>query len=76
VTPAALSIAWVLAVGKDNIVPLIGARTREQLKDIPVAMKLELSPEDLARIDREVADNSLAGTRYAEAQMAHLDSER
>jgi hypothetical protein len=34
-----------------------------------------LSADDLAAIERAVPKDAAAGTRYAEAQMAHLDSE-
>ena len=36
----------------------------------------ELSPEDIARIEAAVPASQVAGTRYAEPQMSHLDSER
>jgi aryl-alcohol dehydrogenase-like predicted oxidoreductase len=70
-----LALAWVLSRG-DDIVPLAGARTREQLADALGALELALSPELLERIERTVPAEAVAGTRYAEAQMAHLDSER
>jgi aryl-alcohol dehydrogenase-like predicted oxidoreductase len=75
VSPAAMAIAWVLSRG-DDIVPVIGARKRAQLDEIPVALKLQLTPEDLDRIEGEVLTTAIAGTRYAEQQMRNLDSER
>jgi aryl-alcohol dehydrogenase-like predicted oxidoreductase len=57
-------------------VPLIGARTREQLEDAIAALELELSQAQLERIEAAVPPEAVAGSRYAEAQMAHLDSER
>lgn len=75
VTLAELSIAWVLAQGAD-IVPLIGARRRDQLSESLSAMMLNLTREDLARIERAVPPQAVAGDRYAPLQMAHLDSER
>ncbi len=74
VTPAALAIAWVLAKGRD-IVPVIGARTRKQLGEIPVALGLKLTSDELNRIETAVPLGSVAGTRYQEEQMKHLDSE-
>jgi aryl-alcohol dehydrogenase-like predicted oxidoreductase len=73
VTPAQLAIAWVLAKG-DNIVPVVGSRTRAQLKDALGALSVKLAPEELARI--EAAMPAAAGTRYDEHQMRALDSER
>lgn len=74
-TTAQAAIAWVAAQGKD-IVPIIGARRRDRLKESLGASDFSLTPEDLAAIERAVPRNSAAGTRYAEAQMAHLDSEK
>jgi aryl-alcohol dehydrogenase-like predicted oxidoreductase len=72
---AALATAWVLSRG-DDVVPLAGARRRDQLADSLSALELRLTPEDLARIERAVPPGAAAGERYAAAQMAHLDSER
>jgi aryl-alcohol dehydrogenase-like predicted oxidoreductase len=69
-----LALAWVLSRGED-IVPLIGARTREQLDDALEALELGLSQDQLAQIENAVPAAAVAGSRYAEAQMAHLDSE-
>lgn len=74
-TTAQAAIAWVAAQGND-IVPIIGARRRDRLKESLGAADFSLTPEDLAAIERAVPRNAAAGTRYAEAQMAHLDSEK
>jgi aryl-alcohol dehydrogenase-like predicted oxidoreductase len=74
-TVAQLAIAWVLSRG-DGIVPLVGARSRERLEEAMVALDLKLSDEDLSRIEAAIPPGSAAGDRYAEAQMAMLDSER
>jgi aryl-alcohol dehydrogenase-like predicted oxidoreductase len=70
-----LAIAWVLSRGED-IMPLIGARRRDQLTEALGALELELTPEELERIERALPADAVAGDRYDEAQMAHLDSER
>jgi aryl-alcohol dehydrogenase-like predicted oxidoreductase len=75
VRPAQLAIAWVLA-RSPNIVPVMGARTRRQLDESLGALEVQLSPEELARIERAVPAAAVAGSRYQEAQMGHLDSER
>jgi aryl-alcohol dehydrogenase-like predicted oxidoreductase len=75
VSVAQIAIAWVAAQG-DDIVPLVGARTRARLSESLGALDLVLSADDLAAIERAVPRDAAAGTRYAEAQMAHLDSER
>ncbi|MGZ4234453.1 MAG: aldo/keto reductase [Solirubrobacteraceae bacterium] len=74
VSVAQVAIAWVLSQGED-IVPLIGARRRDRLTEALGALELDLSEQDLARIAQAVPPDAAAGTRYAEAQMAHLDSE-
>jgi len=73
--PAQLAIAWVLARGED-VVPLVGARRRDQLADALGALDLLLSPADLAEIEAAVPASAVAGERYDPHQMAMLDSER
>jgi len=70
-----LAIAWVLRQGQD-IVPLLGPRTRQQLRAGLAALSLELSSEELRRIAAAVPAESVAGTRYDARQMAMLDSEQ
>jgi aryl-alcohol dehydrogenase-like predicted oxidoreductase len=72
---AQIAIAWVLSRG-DDIVPVIGARRRDQLEEALGALDLDLGPEDLERIEQAMPAGAVAGSRYDEAQMAHLDSER
>ncbi|MGW0081410.1 aldo/keto reductase [Streptomyces sp. NPDC003393] len=74
VTVAQTAIAWVLSRGED-IVPLIGARTRERLSESLGALDVTLDEADLSAIEEAVPADAAAGERYPEAQMAHLDSE-
>jgi aryl-alcohol dehydrogenase-like predicted oxidoreductase len=74
-TVAQVAIAWVLARGED-IVPLVGARSRQRLDEAFGALELTLSRADIDAIEHAVPSGAAVGTRYAEAQMAHLDSER
>jgi aryl-alcohol dehydrogenase-like predicted oxidoreductase len=75
VSTAALAFAWVLARGED-VIPLIGARTRERLEQALQALELELGAEELERIEQAVSASEIRGTRYGEREMAALDSER
>ncbi|TDC45674.1 aldo/keto reductase [Jiangella ureilytica] len=75
VTVAQVAIAWVAAQGAD-IVPLVGARTRERLAESLGAAELVLDDADLARIEQAVPAGAAAGDRYAAYAYAHLDSER
>jgi aryl-alcohol dehydrogenase-like predicted oxidoreductase len=72
---AQLAIAWVLSRG-DDVVPLVGARRRERLTEALGAVELELTTDDLARIEGAVPADAVAGARYQAEQMATLDSER
>jgi aryl-alcohol dehydrogenase-like predicted oxidoreductase len=74
-TTAQVAIAWVLGRGED-IVPLIGARSRERLHEALGALDVELTTGDLARIEQAIPPDAVAGDRYAAPQMALLDSER
>jgi len=70
-TVAQLAIAWVAAQG-DDIVPLVGARTRDRLTEALPAAGLALSADDLAEIERSVPAGSARGDRYPAAMMANL----
>jgi aryl-alcohol dehydrogenase-like predicted oxidoreductase len=72
---AQVAIAWVLSRGED-VVPLIGARTRERLNEALRALELDLAPEDVSRIEQAMPADAAAGDRYPKAQMGQLDSER
>jgi aryl-alcohol dehydrogenase-like predicted oxidoreductase len=72
---AQVATAWVAAQG-DDIVPLIGARRRTQLTESLGALDVKLTAEQLARLADAVPAHAVAGSRYANAQMAHLDSEK
>jgi aryl-alcohol dehydrogenase-like predicted oxidoreductase len=70
ITPAQLAIAWVLAQGED-IVPIPGTKRRTYLEDNAAAADVELTGEDLARIEAELPP--VAGERYNEAGMASVN---
>lgn len=74
VSVAQLAIAWVLSRGED-IVPLVGARTRERLAESLGALDVVLDTADLAAIEAAVPADSAVGDRYPSAMMTHLDSE-
>jgi aryl-alcohol dehydrogenase-like predicted oxidoreductase len=74
-TVAQLALAWALHRGPD-VVPLVGARRRDRLAESLGALDLELTADDLARLEDAVPDGAAAGERYAPALMGGLDSER
>ena len=75
VTPAQLAIAWVMSKG-DDIVPVIGARTRRQLAESVAALEVKLSAAEIARLEEICNPGRIQGTRYGADQMQTLDSER
>jgi aryl-alcohol dehydrogenase-like predicted oxidoreductase len=73
VSVAQIAIAWVLSRG-DDIVPLVGARTRERLTESLGALDVTLDAAELAAIEEAVPADAAAGDRYPAQQMAHLGS--
>ena len=65
VTAGQLALAWVLARGED-IVPIPGTKRRSYLEENAAAAEIELSAEDLARIDEAAPVGVTAGDRYAD----------
>jgi len=70
ITPAQLAVAWILAQG-DDLVPIPGTKRRTYLEENAGAADVELTDEDLARIDAELPEP--AGARYDEAGMATVN---
>ncbi|GAA5192340.1 aldo/keto reductase [Rugosimonospora acidiphila] len=70
-TVAQLAIAWVAARGED-IVPLVGARTRERLAEATPATELDLTVDDLAEIEKAMPRGAARGDRYPSAHMPSL----
>jgi aryl-alcohol dehydrogenase-like predicted oxidoreductase len=70
ITAAQLALAWVLAQG-DDLVPIPGTKRRRYLEENAAAADVELSADDLSRIEAELPP--AAGERYDEAGMAAVD---
>jgi aryl-alcohol dehydrogenase-like predicted oxidoreductase len=70
ITPAQLAIAWVLARG-DDLVPIPGTKRRTYLEQNAGAVDVELTDEELERIDAELPE--VVGARYNEAGMASVN---
>jgi aryl-alcohol dehydrogenase-like predicted oxidoreductase len=66
--PSQLALAWVLAQGRD-IVPIPGTKRRKYLEENAGAVEVELTREDLERIEETLSGERVAGTRYPEAAM-------
>jgi aryl-alcohol dehydrogenase-like predicted oxidoreductase len=72
-TPGQLALAWVLAQGED-VVPIPGTKRRSYLEENVAAAAVELTPEDLARLEAIAPPGAAAGGRYANAAYAYGDS--
>jgi aryl-alcohol dehydrogenase-like predicted oxidoreductase len=64
-TPAQIALAWLLAQ-EPWIVPIPGTTKRARLKENIAASEFELTPEDLAEIDRAASEIRVEGARYPE----------
>jgi aryl-alcohol dehydrogenase-like predicted oxidoreductase len=71
-TPAQLALAWVLAQG-ENIAPIPGTKRRKYLEENAGALDVNLTPQDLARIDGAAPKGVAAGTRYPSHMMGTVN---
>jgi aryl-alcohol dehydrogenase-like predicted oxidoreductase len=72
-TAGQLALAWVLAQG-DDVVPIPGTKRRSYLEENAGAAAVELTEEDLARLDAIAPPGAAEGTRYPDATYAYGDS--
>ncbi len=70
ITPAQLALAWVLAQGED-LVPIPGTKRRKYLEENAASVDVELTADELDRINAELPEPS--GERYNEAGMAGVN---
>ena len=70
ITPAQLALAWVLAQG-DDIVPIPGTKRRKYLEENAAAADVELTDEELSRINAELPE--VSGDRYEKVGMAAVN---
>jgi aryl-alcohol dehydrogenase-like predicted oxidoreductase len=70
--PAQLALAWVLAQDK-NIAPIPGTKRRKYLEENVAALEVQLSAEDLRRIDEIFPAGAAAGLRYPEQMMQRVN---
>jgi len=66
--PSQLALSWVLAQGED-IVPIPGTKRRNYLEENVGALDVQLTAEDLRRIDAVFPRDATAGARYPEHMM-------
>jgi aryl-alcohol dehydrogenase-like predicted oxidoreductase len=67
VTPAQLALAWVLR--HDGVVPIPGTTKPQRVEENAGALEVELTDDDLARLDEIAPQGAARGERYGEAGM-------
>ena len=65
VTPAQLALAWVLHRGAD-VVPIPGTKKRRYVEENVAAAAIDLSDDELARLDEALPPGATSGQRYAD----------
>jgi len=71
-TPGQIALAWLLAQ-RPWIVPIPGTRRLERLKENLGALRVQLTPGDLAAIDAAADEITVVGARYPEAMQQMID---
>jgi len=70
--PSQLALAWLLSQG-DDIVPIPGTKKRTYLEENVGALQVQLTSDDLKRINQAAPIGVAVGERYAEASMKSLN---
>jgi aryl-alcohol dehydrogenase-like predicted oxidoreductase len=68
-SPAQVSLAWVLSRG-EQVIPIPGMKRRVHLDENVAAVDIELTPQELARLDATFPPGAAAGERYT-PEVAH-----
>src|SRR5215216_4987850 len=71
ITSAQLALAWVLYQG-DDIVPIPGTKHVRYLEENVAAVEVELTADDLARIEEAFPKGATAGQRYADMSSVNV----
>ena len=73
VSAGQLALAWVMAQGED-VVPIPGTKRRSYLEENAGAVAVDLSADDLARLEAIAPPGAASGTRYPDSGYAYGDS--
>jgi aryl-alcohol dehydrogenase-like predicted oxidoreductase len=68
-TPAQLALAWVLSRG-EHVVPIPGTKRRKFLEENLGALNIQMSADELGRLDAIFPASTISGKRYPEAMSA------
>jgi aryl-alcohol dehydrogenase-like predicted oxidoreductase len=67
-TPAQLALAWLLA-RHANVIPIPGTSSAKRLEENIAAVDIDLTPQEIDRIEQIAPPGVVAGTRYNEAML-------
>jgi aryl-alcohol dehydrogenase-like predicted oxidoreductase len=70
--PSQLALAWVLAQGGD-IVPIPGTKRRKYIEENAASVDLELTSEDLRRLNHVFPSGAASGERYPQQMMSLIN---
>ncbi|MFC0279302.1 aldo/keto reductase [Falsigemmobacter intermedius] len=71
---ATLAMAWVLAQGEGDLIPIPGTRSVKHLRECLAGAQVQLSAADLQEIERILPPGFAEGGRYAAAQTLGVES--
>ena len=71
-TPAQIALAWLLHQGED-VAPIPGTKRVRYLEENAAAVEIELSAEQLERLEEAFPPGATAGDRYPESGMASVE---
>ena len=71
-TPAQLALAWLLGKGPE-IVPIPGTKSRARLEENLGALRVTLTPGDMARLEAVIPRGAASGERYPSAMLPRWD---
>jgi aryl-alcohol dehydrogenase-like predicted oxidoreductase len=74
ITPAQLSLAWVLSRG-EHVIPIPGTRVIDHLREDVQAAHVRLDAATIAAVDDIFRPGAVAGPRYPAAAQAQIDTE-
>jgi len=67
-TPSQVALAWVLRAGP-NVFAIVGTRSSAHLEENLGAQNVQLTPDEIAELDRTFATNAVRGERYAQGSI-------
>jgi aryl-alcohol dehydrogenase-like predicted oxidoreductase len=71
-TPAQIALAWLLHKG-DDIVPIPGTKSRKRLEENVGAVSIDLTSDDMGRLEAALAPEKVSGERYNKERMSTVD---